>query len=93
MSPYGELSLAAGGAVARCVLVLYHANAIIAIIATPPTTEPATIPPTGREADEGEGAGAEDEVVVGTDELEDYVISDGVIKGPNSHETRCLRGT
>jgi len=52
MSPYAEPILAVGGAAARCVLVLYHANAIIAMTATPPTTEPATIPPMGRE---GEG--------------------------------------
>jgi len=96
MSPYAEPTFAAGGAVARCVLVLYHANAIIAMTATPPTTEPATIPPMGREGEgwgEG-GARVVDEVVVGTvDELEDYSVSDGVIKGPNILETRCPEDT
>ena len=33
----------------RWVCTLYHANAMILVMATPPTTAPATIPPTGTE--------------------------------------------
>ena len=77
MSPYAEVVTAAGELVdwPWYVLTLYHANAIIPIIATPPTTEPATIPAMGVEVDEG--AGAEDVLDVGTiEELVDYAIND-----------------
>jgi hypothetical protein len=75
VSPYAELATAAGDLVDWYVLTLYHANAIIPIIATPPTTEPATIPAMGVEVDEG--AGAEDVLDVGTiEELVDYAIND-----------------